>query len=114
MHVCVLPLVSLPYPQTLPEPYLFSQEFQAIVHNSQLPQFPRLTAQIYVTRGKATDPELDKDDPLLFVGKRPDFAAFFKTMTTAHPQKAVLTFACGPGLMVDTLAHFNSPLMYTL
>ena len=62
---------------------------------SKLSQFPPLVVRLYITR--------DKDLPAPLIAGRPDFTSILKTITDQHPDKSVLTFACGPGKMITEL-----------
>ena len=63
---------------------------------SNLSQFPPLVVRLYITR--------DKDNlPAPLIAGRPEFPNILRTITDQHPDKSVLTFACGPGKMVSEL-----------
>lgn len=75
----------------------FLEELKECMANAQLcPQLPALKVWIYVTRSKE-----DLAPPL--IKGRPKFPDILDTMQAQHPDKAILTFACGPSRMVAEL-----------
>jgi NAD(P)H-flavin reductase len=82
---------------TLADYEWFRVELEEMAVKSQLPQFPALQTWVYVTRGPDGMPA-----PLL--KGRPEFVPIFDDLNKTVPaDKAVLTFACGPGAMVNEI-----------
>ena len=74
----------------------FREELEAIVEKAKEPGRPKLVLSVYVTRSK---------DSLKapFIAGRPNIGSIFNTMTTNHPGKSGLVFACGPTPLVSEL-----------
>lgn len=78
----------------------FEQDWQHIQKNSALPHMPALTVQVYATKAKAEDAEVQQKG---LIASRPNFSALFEAMERDFSDKAVLAFTCGPSAMVNEI-----------
>jgi predicted ferric reductase len=74
----------------------FMEALDECQKKSKLSQFPPLVVRLYVTRETTNLPPP-------YIAGRPDFPSVFDVIMDNHPDKAMLTFACGPGKMVAEL-----------